>query len=606
MKKTLLIFLFLPIFLQVFLTTLCAISYVESSNGLSYPSLDGGRTEVEMADIDGDGNIDLLSIGDHGSPYVNTNEHGIMVWFGDGTGSWSVFQNGDFGYGGIAVGDIDNDGFLDVGYGMHHNWSGNDFGDQLIEAALGDGTGQNWQPWDDSLATEGQDWGMFGTDFADFNNDGLLDIGSNSFGSGDGVHTYINNGDGPWEHSFGFLGGNSTDDIMFGDVNNDGNADFAVAHQNGTVYIGDGTGNFTLGDGNLPPGGNLGLRGVDLGDANNNGTDEISFCNSNGGVEIWTWVSQNTWSNFSGILPSSGSYEATQIFDMNVDGNGDIVAFGSGVLTIWTGDGAGNWTLETSFTTPSPGYFEALRVGGDADHNGFPDIVIVAREGSWPSDINHIRFFKETSTPDTLYIKPIHPHGYEKFYAGSVNFIDWTSSVPDTLPANVRLELSTTGNNGPWVVITENLPDNGRYQWLISDTLASTNCFVRYTIFWQSDSTQCLTPVQFEIMGSTGISNHIKTEHIYRTNMKVFPTLVTNRNVHIYYTLGRKGPVKISLYDITGKKLAALVNGTMPQGNYRITWNAKEKNNRAVGQGIYFIRGVIQGQKFNSKVIVLK
>ena len=74
-----------------------AVSYVESSSGLIPPTMEGGRTELEMADMNLDGHIDLISIGDHGSPYINTDQHGIMVWFGDGTGSWSVFMNGNFG-----------------------------------------------------------------------------------------------------------------------------------------------------------------------------------------------------------------------------------------------------------------------------------------------------------------------------------------------------------------------------------------------------------------------------------------------------------------------------------------------------------------------------
>ncbi|MBM3314891.1 VCBS repeat-containing protein, partial [candidate division WOR-3 bacterium] len=119
---------------------LAVLGYVECSNGLQPPELEGGRTELEFADVDNDGNVDILSIGDHGSPYVGTDEHGVMVWFGDGHGNWSVFQYGDFGYGGIAVGDLNHDGNWDVGYGMHHNYSGEDLGDDMLEAALGDGT----------------------------------------------------------------------------------------------------------------------------------------------------------------------------------------------------------------------------------------------------------------------------------------------------------------------------------------------------------------------------------------------------------------------------------------------------------------------------------
>ncbi|MCK4818649.1 VCBS repeat-containing protein, partial [bacterium] len=164
--------------------------FIESSSGLNNPDWDTGNTEIEFADLNQDGYVDIISIGDHGSPNINTNEHGVMVWFGDGAGTWSVEMNGNFGYGGIAVGDVNRDGLWDVGYGMHHDYSSTDFGDQLIETALGDGTGVNWTPWDDGLATNGEDYGMFATDFADINNDGYLDIGSLSFGSGNGFHIY--------------------------------------------------------------------------------------------------------------------------------------------------------------------------------------------------------------------------------------------------------------------------------------------------------------------------------------------------------------------------------------------------------------------------------
>ncbi|MGB9590813.1 MAG: FG-GAP repeat domain-containing protein [Candidatus Hydrothermia bacterium] len=201
-----------------------SISYRESSAGLNNPEMEEGRTVLETADVNGDGNPDIVSVGDHGSPYVNTQEHGIMVWFGNGFGSWSVYQNGEFGYGGVTIGDVNNDGLVDVGYGVHHNYSGTDFGDQLIEVAIGDGTGRNWTPWDDGLAQEGQDWGMFDTDFGDINNDGWLDIVSNAFGADDGVWAYLNNHNGTWTKTWGFGGGNSTMDIFLGDVNRDGSA----------------------------------------------------------------------------------------------------------------------------------------------------------------------------------------------------------------------------------------------------------------------------------------------------------------------------------------------------------------------------------------------
>jgi hypothetical protein len=482
------------------------LAYVESSTGLVPPTLEGGGTEIEMGDVDADGRLDLVSIGDHGSPYVNTDQHGVMVWFGDGSGSWGVVMTGEFGYGGVALGDVNGDGFIDVGYGMHHNYSGVDLGDQLLEVALGDGSGASWTPWDDGLATNGEDWGMFSTDFADVDNDGDLDVGSNSFGCCAGVHVYLNQGDGTWVQSFGFLGGNSADEITFGDVNGDGNADLAVSQQYGTVYLGDGAGGFTVDDGNLPAGGSSGRLGVSLGDVNADGREDLAFCSAGGGIEVWAWAGPGTWTELSGALPASGPWEATQLVDMNVDGHVDLAAFGNGQLRVWAGDGGGGWTEAVSMATPAPGYYEAFRAGGDVDHNGYPDLVLVADEGSWPNDSNHMHCLKESSSPAALGIWPVDPRGGEKLVAGAVTFVDWLAAIPSGGPGAVDLELSLDGPAGPWAPIATGIANSGRYQWRIPpDTPSASNAVIRCSLTVGSDTVTATTPEPFAILGGDAL-----------------------------------------------------------------------------------------------------
>ena len=74
-----------------------AVTLISRSAGLEIPTKEEGHTEFEFGDVNGDGELDLVSVGDHGSPYVNSDQHGIMVWLGDGAGSWSVHQFGNFG-----------------------------------------------------------------------------------------------------------------------------------------------------------------------------------------------------------------------------------------------------------------------------------------------------------------------------------------------------------------------------------------------------------------------------------------------------------------------------------------------------------------------------
>jgi PKD repeat protein len=482
--------------------------FIESSSGLNNPEWDTGDTEIEFADMNQDGYVDIISIGDHGSPYINTNEHGIMVWFGDGAGTWSVEMNGNFGYGGIAVGDANRDGLWDVGYGMHHNYSSTDFGDQLMEVALGNGTGVSWTPWDDGLATNGEDYGMFATDFADINNDGYLDMGSLSFGSGNGLHIYLNNGDGTWTQSYQYGGptSNSNDEIHFGDINKDGYSDCAATQQGAYVFFGDGNGNFTTALFNMPSFSSP-PSDIALGDVDGDGGKDLALSNYNGEIKVWVFDEVNLqWMDYSGSLPTVSDYYFVELFDLDNDGNIDLLASGKGQLGIWSGDGEGNWNLENTMLTASGNaYTSAFRVGGDVDNNGFADIALVQETGSWPSTQNHLKCFKETSSFFLPAIKVVFPRGGEVFYQNSDQFIDCLCAIDTISIIEFEIYYSLMGENGPWVMLTSSTANLDRYQWTIPQTISSNNCFLMYSMKTNAGSIEAITPNAFTILGEDGI-----------------------------------------------------------------------------------------------------
>ncbi len=565
----------IALFLSLPLSAL-ALDYVESSQGLIPPSMEGGDTEIEFCDVNEDGRLDLVSIGDHGSPYVNTDQHGIMVWFGDGAGNWAVHMNGNFGYGGIALGDLNGDGRIDAAYGMHHNYSGTDLGDQILEAALGDGTGQNWTPWDDGLATSGEDWGMFGTDLADFDNDGDLDIVSNSFGCCAGVHAYRNNGDGTWTQSFGFLGGNSGQVICSGDINADGFQDFAVSQQNGTVYLGDGTGGFALADANLP--GGSGVRnGVSLGDIDNDGDLDIAFRPSDASLQVWKWDPSGVWSDASAGLPTSG-IAATQLADMDGDGWRDVIGLGNGILRVWLGDGGSAWTLAATITLPAPGSFQALRVGGDVDHNGLPDIAVVTEQGSWPSYANRFRVFRESTAAAELAARFVSPAGGERMAGGSARFIDWMAAIPAGETATVDLDLSVSGPEGPWTPIAQAIPCSDRYQWIVPVVPSTDQAHLRLRVASESGSAETITPRPFSILPPSSAA--IEGEIAGTARLFAAP----NPSAGLVRLEGfRDAARRIEIVDVAGRVMRILGHGER-------TWDGRDDGGRRVPAGVYFAR----------------
>jgi hypothetical protein len=547
MKKTSKQFLFLiGMSLIMFISFAQPLTYTQLVTGLESPEFEGGRSDFCMDDINMDGNIDILTIGDHGSPNLGTNQHGICVWFGDGHGNFENFMTGNFGYGGIVSGDVNNDGFKDVGYGMHHNYSSSDLGDQILEVALGDGSGMNWTAWDDGLASNGEDWGMFGTDFGDVDNDGDLDLVSISFGSGAGLHVYLNQGDGSWLQSFGFLDGNSDMLVEFGDFNRDGYLDFIATHQYGTAYFGDGTGNFENIDTGLPVLGTFATRvGISVGDVNNDGAQDISFVNSAGGLEVWAWDENFTgsWINPSNGLPNSGGYDFTELADMNSDGFMDVVAIADENIKVWLGDGEFNWVPDTEFSLGTDAGPKGFRAGGDLDHNGRPDLVLLAETGNWPSYQNHLFCYKESSPADSLWIKPVYPKGNENYFPGTVQFIEWSAEVPARTSATVNIEISAYGPEGPWWLLAADIPNNGRHQWIVPET-GSENCYFKFTLTDGLNSTSTITPDAFTIFGAP-----TSTVHNRNTSIFVYP----NPGTRQLYINTRETIHQFKLYDINGK-----------------------------------------------------
>lgn len=596
----------ISIFIIMF--TLCPLlafgqTWVECSTGLIPPEMEGGNTELEFADIDFDGNVDLLSIGDHGSPYINTDQHGIMVWFGDGNGNWSVHQNGNFGYGGIAVGDVNNDGFLDVGYGMHHDYSSSDFGDQLIEVALGDGTGMSWIPYDNGLATSGEDYGMFGTDFADIDADGLLDIVSVSFGYGSGIHVYRNQGDGTWAHAYGYNGGNCNLYVEFGDINGDGYPDIISCNANSGIFINDGEGSFgMLHGGGITPPGNLGYQDIALGDVDNDGRDEVAIVPGNDVIEVWKLNEDGeTWTEISDGLGSYTGMQMVDIAEMNGDNFLDIVGYGYMDVVIFTGNGGAFWEEFYSFSMPEPGYAKALRAGADIDHNGFGDIAVVNAERiDWLNTQNHCRAFKESSIPDQLTVVGVYPHGREVLRGGSAGWVEWVSAVPPGEETNVEIEFSHTGPGGPFQAVADEIPNNGRHQLNWPDGINSADCYLKITVHGDTD-VSVLTPEAFEIRSTETEADEESPDRPQETTLLNSYPNPFNVSTSIRYVLSVETDLSLNVYDLMGRHIDTIFEGVQEPGEHTAIWDAAD-----LPSGVYFVKLTTREKSESIKTILLK
>lgn len=527
-----------------------SVTLISRSSGLEVPLKEAGHTELEIGDVNADGYLDIVSVGDHGSPYINSDEHGIMVWLGDGSGNWSVVQTGDFGYGGCALGDLNNDGHMDIAWGIHHDYAASGIGDKIMGAALGDGTGSGWTQWDEGLASGGEDWGMFATDLADFDLDGDLDIVCESFGADNGVRVYGNSGMGTWSQEWLIDGWNSNYTVETGDFNADGWPDFICTRWGTQVYFNWGGFNFSLNQAGIP---DLSYVSVDCGDYDSDGRDDI-VCSlgSDSGVRVYSFDDGTAqWIDHSDGLPQSGVYvDLVQFGFFDGDSNLDLVLYDDPVGTVYLGDGAGSWTQDATWTMPSSGDASAMRVDGDVDHDGREDIAIQGEESGGLFDRNQLRLYSPWFQPEELSTRVVSPNGGEWFSSESVREIRWLTAVPQGQgQALVDIELSSSGPSGPWTTVAQDIPDNGTYQWTVPLD-DSNSCRIRITAHTSTDTSQSVSSDDFTIMYQLGIEEGERA--LQPLSLRIYPNPA--RDIQSVHMEGLEdGPAVLQVFDIAGR-----------------------------------------------------
>jgi Bacterial Ig-like domain (group 3)/FG-GAP-like repeat len=194
---------------------------------------------LALGDFNRDGKLDVVVADGCGRCGL----HNIAVLLGNGDGTFGSPRTYDLGGEpqGIAVGDIDGDGKLDVVVGLESD-SGQPNGSSVVLFGEGDGT----FPTSRTLNPAGKYPAL-----ADVNGDGKLDLivvtpCSNTKCTKDGVGVLLGEGDGSFQpiQIYG-SGGNDTLAVAIGDLNRDGKADVFITNEMGKVGtlvgVGDGT-----------------------------------------------------------------------------------------------------------------------------------------------------------------------------------------------------------------------------------------------------------------------------------------------------------------------------------------------------------------------------
>jgi hypothetical protein len=79
-----------------------------------------------------------------------------------------------------------------------------------------------------------------------------------------------------------------------------------------------------------------------------------------------------------------------------------------------------------------------------------------------------------------------------------------------------------------------------------------------------------------------------------------------NPTTRIVFDLNVSGPVELAIYDISGRKVAVLVDRALEAGRHEIFWNGMTSGGRQASSGVYFCRLVTGTESISRKLVLLR
>lgn len=299
----------------------------------------GGGGASGFADIDGDNDLDLLIL-DY-STFESPERTGLYL--NDGAGNFvevlgTPFEN--LRYGNVEFADVDNDGDVDLLISGETN--SNNASTKLY---LNDGIG-NFSESSNNFYQLTNSNSKF-ADIDNDNDLDLLMTGSTT-NDVSGTRLYKNDGFGNFTYMSGTgFTDVQNGDIAFSDVDNDNDLDVVITGNVsiltntyvGELYLNDGTGNYTY---SSPVGGALG--GVAFADIDNDNDEDLIVT---GGVSDAKLYKNDGLGNFTLVLNTQfpPSNESPVFVDLDKDNDVDLILSGTNDFTrIYINDGIGNFT----------------------------------------------------------------------------------------------------------------------------------------------------------------------------------------------------------------------------------------------------------------------
>ena len=343
-----------------------------ASFGIDAVTIGVNPIRVQLADVTGNGNLDLLT--------ANFTSGDLSVLLGDGAGSFSSASGSPFQVGStlrdLEILDVNGSGFLDA---VVLSLEGDAF-----YVMIGDGEGR-FEPYSDGPFPVGEAPAAFVA--GEFNNKanipGIVTVNYQSNNitvhAGDGTGSFAPTLQSPL--SFG----SDPADLALGDISGNGDLDIIVARSargdafalyNDSEGRFDATASLSVEVGKAP-------KSIGLGDLSGNGVLDLMIADSLANrVSVFLGDGQGAFSVVAdGSFDVGTSPRALRLGDVNGNGHLDAIVanYDSNEISILLGDGTGGFSNASGSPFPSVGEGPRAIALGDLNGNSILDLVSVSR-----------------------------------------------------------------------------------------------------------------------------------------------------------------------------------------------------------------------------------
>jgi FG-GAP-like repeat len=322
-------------------------------------------TALVLADVDLDGDIDLVTGNRRWVSWPSPMDGREMLYLNDGTGRFTHERDGlpktQTNTRALASGDVDGDGDPDLVVAN----------EEPSELWLNNGSGR----FEAVPFAPGNSWNWtFDAALGDVDLDGDQDL---LLAREDGAELWLNDGAGAFSESNAQVPDQSyTTSVGLCDVDADGDLDALALNGQVRLWLNDGTGMFTAAPSQVPPSYVSEQCDGAFADVDGDGDSDLLLAGLDGWAGLWLNDGQGSFIDASATLPDAQPWTLSALSigtgDLDGDGSPDFVLGGNGMVIAYFNDGSGSFhavPLQNGLT-------DVLAVAlGDLDSDGDDDLI---------------------------------------------------------------------------------------------------------------------------------------------------------------------------------------------------------------------------------------